>query len=989
MEFTAGMRVIVRNEEWIIRKVETNDLSQKVIYCDGISPVVKDKKGNFLTDLESISPVDPADVTFVIDKSTRFVSSRLFVESQWRTQVFTDAALHVGSQAAMDALSFQLVPAQIALRELRQRILIADTVGLGKTLEAGILISELIARGKGKRILVVTSKSMMLQFQKELWNRFTIPLIRMDSKKIQKIKTEIPANYNPFFYYDKAIISIDTLKQDSSAKSRPSALNVPNYRVHLENANWDIIVIDEAHNVAERNKEAAQRSKLAKLLATRSDNLIMLSATPHDGRPKSFASLIRMLDPTSIPDVNDYTKEDVGALCVRRHKKDVIDEVKSAFKKRAVTKIYCDASPAEEEAFDFFAGMSLKTDLKREKKRDSNILFKTGLEKALFSSPAACAKSIDERIKKLEKSASTDAASDISQLKTLKGYVENIGHKSFSRYNALARLLNSQNYEWSRDSDDRIVIFTERIETMKFIENHLPKDLKMDKSAVASMHGSMSDVDQQKLVEEFGQSQSAIRVLVATDVASEGINLHYLCHRVIHFDLPWSIMVFLQRNGRIDRYGQEKRPNIFYMVNRSKNEKIKGDMRIIEVLMDKEEKAQKNLGDPTLIMGKYDKTWEEKETADAIEAKMTFETFSDNLKKSEEKNSLLEIIMSGGSGQNIVADIREDKTLFSDIDYLETAIRHFGRNTPNAVTRLENVAGLEVKLSDQSRELSDLKARLKAVLPEEIMADRDYMQMSPDKNFCLQQMRESFQNSLSESAWPSTQYLWRLHPIFEWINDKAGLIYKRGEAPLIGLSDGVGPGDIIFVVAGVIPNRKSIPVVSGWFGLHYANGEFKQKITMNQIIERTGFGVRELPNNNLVNDTHAQNAQKLVKDAIERARGIFSQLEAEYSGKTNPLIDEELPKLEELRRRRIKAVKEQHQNGKQQPEGDGDLGSGQYDRNKDGKGLSKKAEERKNKEEEELRSVEKEFNDFIEFVKNSLETEKNPYLRIVAAIAGI
>lgn len=288
VEFAPGMRVIVRDEEWMIKRVEVNSLDKKTIHCVGISKLVKDQEAIFLTDLEKIDPVDPAKIRLVIDESPMFKRSRLFIESMWRQKIPTDSALHIGSRAAMDLMNFQLDPAQISLRRPRQRILIADSVGLGKTMEAGILISELIARGKGKRILVITVKSMMTQFQKEMWNRFTIPLVRLDSNKIQHIRTQLPSNYNPFFYYDKTIVSIDTLKRDVE------------YRVHLENAYWDIIVIDEAHNVAERGSHTAQRSRLAQLLAERSDTLIMLSATPHDGRSESFASLMNMLDPTAI-----------------------------------------------------------------------------------------------------------------------------------------------------------------------------------------------------------------------------------------------------------------------------------------------------------------------------------------------------------------------------------------------------------------------------------------------------------------------------------------------------------------------------------------------------------------------------------------------------------------------------------------------------------------------------------------------------------------
>ena len=267
VKYAPGMRIIVRGEEWLVKKVETNSLENQTLHVIGLSQLVKDYESMFLVDIEDdIEIVDPAKVTLVPDNSAFFRKSKVYIESQWRGKIPTDNKMHIGNKAAMDLMSYQLEPAQMALNKTRQRILIADTVGLGKTLEAGILMSELIARGKGKRILVVTVKSMMTQFQKEMWNRFTIPLVRLDSSRIQSVRAKLPTNYNPFFYYDKTIISVDTLKNDLD------------YRTHLENAWWDIIVIDEAHNVAKRGDRSSQRSKLASLLANRSDTLIMLTA---------------------------------------------------------------------------------------------------------------------------------------------------------------------------------------------------------------------------------------------------------------------------------------------------------------------------------------------------------------------------------------------------------------------------------------------------------------------------------------------------------------------------------------------------------------------------------------------------------------------------------------------------------------------------------------------------------------------------------------
>ena len=230
---TPGARVVVRDAEWIVRRVDHAPGGYQIV-CDGVSELVRGREAFFLTALEpAIEVLDPAKTQLVPDDSTQFTDSILYMESQLRQAVPNDAEIHVGHTAAMDLVPYQLDPARLALARPRQRILIADAVGLGKTLEAGILVSELIARGRGRRILVLAVKSMLTQFQKEFWNRFTIPLTRLDSIGIQRVRSRIPTNYNPFYYYDKAIISIDTLKQDAE------------YRTYLEQARWDIIVIDE------------------------------------------------------------------------------------------------------------------------------------------------------------------------------------------------------------------------------------------------------------------------------------------------------------------------------------------------------------------------------------------------------------------------------------------------------------------------------------------------------------------------------------------------------------------------------------------------------------------------------------------------------------------------------------------------------------------------------------------------------------------------
>ena len=199
--------------------------------------------------------------------------------------------------------------------------------------------------------------------------------------------------------------------------------------------------------MAARGSRQAQRSRLAQLLAERSDTLIMLSATPHDGRSESFASLMNMLDPTAIANPHDYGKEDIKGLCIRRFKKDVRAQIQAEFKERRISIEKCQASPLEENAFELFVNMRLEMD--EDKRRIAGQLFKTTLEKAMFSSPAACIKSIDERLKKLKTRNNPGARKDIAQLEELKTALERIGPADFSRYQKLLALLKSESYGWN------------------------------------------------------------------------------------------------------------------------------------------------------------------------------------------------------------------------------------------------------------------------------------------------------------------------------------------------------------------------------------------------------------------------------------------------------------------------------------------------------------------------------------------------------------
>lgn len=956
-KYAPGMRVVIRDEEWMIRKCDRNSFNTYTLQCVGISPLVRDKTAYFLSDLERITVIDPAKTTLVPDNSARFSKSRLFLESQWRQKIPTDTKLHIGHHAVMDVMPYQLEPAAMSLARPRQRILMADGVGLGKTLEAGILISELIARGKGRRILVVTVKSMMAQFQKEMWERFSIPLISLDSAKIQRIRRDLPSNHNPFHYYDKTIVSIDTIKRDSE------------YRVHLENARWDIIVIDEAHNVAKRGNSNSQRARLADLLSSRSDTLIMLSATPHDGSARSFASLMNMLDPTAIPDPDNYTEQDIKdngddikGLFIRRFKKDIQDQAMGGFKERHIAEVPCTATPKEEaalEAFLTYESMLPKT----ENGKLRNMTFK----KAMFSSPAACLKSVQGRMGRLAKDGTEDAMKELQALSVLESALQAIGPQDFSRYQELLKLLRDPSYNWNyRATDDRLVIFTERIETMRWLAEHLQQDFRLPTGAIQTLHGGMSDIDQQKIVEEFGRDEAPVRILVASDVASEGINLHYLSHRMIHFDIPWSLMVFQQRNGRVDRYGQKVSPDIRYMVTRSVNEEIRGDMRILQVLIRKENEANKNIGDVGALMNLYDQDAEEQLTYRAME-ESSAEAFEEELTIDEGASledlfadlwgEAPEVPSSENSGTESGPETVEDRTLMSDMDFLEGTIRLLAETRPYKVMPLQDAEGLEIRWTQ------DMQRRFRNVLPPEAApAIDEWLMVSPDKSFVARENRKSLQNALEEDSWPKVHYLWQQHPIMQWANDKAGLFFDRQQAPLVGIPT-LASGEVIFCIAGTIPNRRAVPVVDEWFGLRFIGGNFDRLMTMDELIAKTDFNRSDRPNHGSLTEEDAIAVSAMLSDAVEMAKAHLTERVKEYRERTDEPVLREWDKLDELKKRHMAHIEQKYEQ----------LSIFGKDKRKDA----------------ETRHIEAIFKEFEDWVRDGVEIENVPYIRIIAAFTGV
>jgi len=942
-----GARVEIRSAEWIVRRVDATSTGGYSLLVTGVSEIVRDKEARFLTEIEGkgIKVLDPAETALVPDDSPQFRKAKLYLESLLRQSPPTDTDLWIGHRAAVDDLPFQLDPALQALDQPRQRILMADSTGLGKTVEVGILLSELIKRGRGKRILVVTVKSMMTQFQKEMWSRFTIPLVRLDSVGIDRIRTRIPANSNPFHYYDRAIISIDTLKASTD------------YRVHLENCRWDVIVIDEAHNVAVRGSGRSLRAKLAELLSRQSDTLIMTSATPHDGKPASFASLMNMLNPTAIANPNDYGKDDIKGLFVRRFKKDIQDQIAGGMKERRVLKLSRDASPKEERAYEILAGLKFRSVDRGQ--RTGQLLFRTVLEKALFSSPAACLQTATARLKKLEADASPEAVHDRAALQELVTAVEAITPADFTKYQKLLEELRpGGKLEWNPDNPaDRLVLFSERIETVRFLRDNLARDLQLKAGQVDVLYGGsgQDDIDLQQIVDDFGRDRAPVRMLVASDIASEGINLHFLSHKLAHFDIPWSLMVFQQRNGRIDRYGQERQPVIAYFCTIPANVRVRGDLHILELLIEKDTQAAKNIGDPSAFLGVYDEQEEELVIGRAIEERTLPADFERTLEQNAGDDLLAalfgdEPVPNGSAARSRT---RTPVSLYgSDLEYVRTGLESL---RPKLDVQAE---------ADPSRQMISLTInedlrRVFRFLPREVVPEDSRLHLTTDRMLVKKAIKD---NRAQEQTWPDVHLLWDLHPVVEWLNFKLMVSFRRHEAPVVTLPV-LERGELLYLIQGEIPNRKAQPVVHEWCAVRFRGGTLAGILPLADFLKKTEFGSRAWPNPGY--EPNLIPLSSLLPEAIGEARRWLSQRRTDYERQMKPRLATELQKLDRLR-------------GRQREQLELDF--------RDPAPAFRETQLRK--KEEKARQIDRTFHEYEEWVRDSMTTEDQPYIRVAAVFLG-
>ena len=903
-----GAIIEVRSTPWKVHAIKTRDKGFRVISCRGIAGITKGKEASFVFELESsLKVLDPAEITLIPDQSNGIVDTKLYLAASFRSTPTTSRKPLTLGRAAIDDLAFQHLPVEMALEQDRVRLLIADDVGLGKTLEAGLITAELALRGRANRILVVTTRSMLVQFQKEIWTRFSIPLARLDSAAIRRMRNKIPAHYNVFDEFERSIVSIDTLKRDSQI------------RAAIEDSYWDLIIIDEAHNSADRSKstgKTAQRAKLAQLLARKSDSLLLLTATPHDGSQESFASLIRMLDPTRVPDVTELKREDIADLVVRRFRSSpaVIEALKECALERQLLRHDFDLSGEEEAVYESIANLSL--DLDDEHKSNKAIdLFRTTLAKSIFSSPEACRQTLISRIKRIGLGTARGTDSDVAKLESLLAQVNLVDTPLFKKYQKLLGLFSVLKWNGKKPRD-RFVIFSERIATVSWLTERLKQDLGLTDEQIGRVDGGSVDADNQtqKVLEGFGQEKSALRILICSDMASEGLNLHFQCHRLIHFDLPWSLLRFQQRNGRIDRYGQDRHPEIYYFIAATTHPKIR-QMWVLDKLIAKDEAARQGVGDPAVFLNVGDVDLEEAVIAEYITGDKDSEdleqdmdnnlaTVTAGLGKSDE----FDLLFGDYSGV-VSADIKavavpepELPRLFPDtFTYASKMLTKLGNPALGLFTSMpsiiESSRHIRFKLPDDMRATDTLGyARNRDVderfMPVEALSRSEDVELTDDVDLINRAIDRA---KSEERAWPDIQFLWEGHTLLQWFAEQADTFFPDHSAPVASLAGKLRSNEIVVILHGAIPNAKGAPVVDRWLAVSIHQGDIEVE-EINQFIERVGLD-RDIPSKPIESPEQYRRA---VHQAVDHFQTLLVTLRKEREFEVEKSLEEVLNRLSSL-----------------------------------------------------------------------------------------
>jgi ERCC4-related helicase len=527
-------------------------------------------------------------------------------------------AMQAPFRSGIEIEDYQLDPLVRAIRMPRVNLLIADDVGLGKTIEAGLVIQELIVRMRAHSVLIVCPASIQSQWQKQMREKFGLEFRIVDTQLMRDLRRRRGLHVNPWTHFPRLITSIDYLKRDRPMRLFREVLP-PSGSVTYPRK-FDILVVDEAHNVAPsgtgRYAVSSQRTESVRTISPHFEHRLFLTATPHNGYKESFSALLELLDNRRFSRVFSPDPKQLQAVMVRRIKTDLPPKWDGTprFAQRKILPIEVDYTDEERQihsALKQYSQLRINRARETEETLATEFVLKM-LKKRLFSSPEAFRTTLEKHLKSLTAAAQDKTKALKPSLRSLRERVEGLmddfdkdeeieenqdevvkmagrlmGELSgeektlltkmrifAEQFSARADSKAGQLLTWLKQnikpndkwSQKRVLIFTEYRATQKWLTTILSAHGLTDKGRFESIYGGMDHKKTEEIKASFQADpvESPLRILLATDCASEGIDLQNHCNLLIHYEIPWNPNRMEQRNGRLDRHGQRSPEVLVY-----------------------------------------------------------------------------------------------------------------------------------------------------------------------------------------------------------------------------------------------------------------------------------------------------------------------------------------------------------------------------------------------------------------------------------------
>lgn len=528
----------------------------------------------------------------------------------------TSAGILSALSSGVIPLPHQLHVLERALETRNIRYILADEVGLGKTIEAGMIIKELKARGLITRILVVCPTGLVSQWSVEMQEKFHEKfqvILPSDFDTIRRLTD----NDDVYGQFDQVISPMDSIKpvEKHAGWSDKRVEKYNQERIEaIINSGWDLIIIDEAHRVAGSSSYVA-RYKLGYLLSQASPYLLLLTATPHNGKTEPFLRLVRLLDEQAFPNYKSIVKEQVAPYLIRSEKREAIDNNGNLLFKKRYTHLvelhWDERHSLQRQLYELVSSYVSKIYDKARWNRKKNmclIFLMIIMQRMVTSSTAAVRQSMEHRLRVLleeETRVNTMSESDwderdiedgdadameamsldrSAEIEKLKMIISVAKQAEFQHHDVkVDALFDTIDELQSEDPAQKIILFTEFVGTQVYLK----KLLESRGYSVSVLNGSMDIEERNNALNEFKMSTG---IFISTDAGGEGLNLQF-ANIIINYDLPWNPMKIEQRCGRADRIGQQRDVHIYNMIIGDTVES-----RVREVLEEKLSVIMKELG---------------------------------------------------------------------------------------------------------------------------------------------------------------------------------------------------------------------------------------------------------------------------------------------------------------------------------------------------------------------------------------------------------